>query len=297
MALVNFFQPEHVTIQKVHYAGLIFDVLRLDKIHATASGNKFFKLKHNLQEAENQQKQLILTFGGAFSNHIISTAYAANACGFKSIGIVRGEEVENPTLRAAKAQGMQLKFLKRDKFRHKNHPEFIHKLKEEFGDFYLIPEGGTNSLAIKGTEEISELIPDEYDLICVSVGTGGTMAGLVNSRKDHQHIQGFSALKGAWIEKEVNELVHSEKGWQINTDNHFGGYAKWKPDLIEFINDFYQKTGIPLDPIYNGKMIYGLLSLWKSGSISADHHILAIHTGGLQGITGFNFRFGNIIET
>lgn len=297
MALINFFQPEHVSIQKVHYAGLIFDVLRLDKIHATASGNKFFKLKHNLQEAKNQQKQVVLTFGGAFSNHIISTAYAANACGFRSIGVVRGEEVENPTLRAAKAQGMELKFVKRDKFRDKNTPEFINELKDEYGDFYLIPEGGTNPLAIKGTEEIAALIPDEYDLICVAVGTGGTMAGLINSKKDHQRIQGFSALKGAWIEKEMQSLVHSEDGWRINTDNHFGGYAKWKPDLIEFINDFYDKTGIPLDPVYNGKMIYGLLSLWKSGGISVDQNVLAIHTGGLQGITGFNFRYGNLIET
>lgn len=297
MAVVKFFQPEHVSIQKVHYAGLIFDVLRLDKIHDTASGNKFFKLKHNLQEAKNQQKQAVLTFGGAFSNHIISTAYAANACGFRSIGIIRGEEVENPTLEAAKQQGMQLKFISREQFRKKNDPEFINQLKHEFGDFYLIPEGGTNPLAVKGTAEIAALIPQEYDLICVSVGTGGTMAGLVNSKKDHQHIQGFSALKGAWIKDEMNKLVDCENGWQINQENHFGGYAKWKPDLIDFINDFYQKTGIPLDPVYNGKMIYGLLSMWKSGAISADHHILAIHTGGLQGISGFNFRFGNIIET
>ncbi|PTB95743.1 1-aminocyclopropane-1-carboxylate deaminase, partial [Marivirga lumbricoides] len=151
-------------------------------------------------------------------------------------------------------------------------------------------------LAIKGTQEISSLIPEEYDLIGVSVGTGGTMAGLVHSKREHQQILGFSALKGNWIEQEMLEMAATHEGWQIHQDLFFGGYARWKPELIDLINDFYQKTGIPLDPIYNGKMIYGLLSAWKSGQISPDHNILAIHTGGLQGIAGFNARFGNIIE-
>ncbi len=292
-----FLQPEQVSIQKVHYAGLIFDVLRLDAIHATASGNKFFKLKHNLLEAKNQGQEKLLTFGGAFSNHILATAYAANSNGFQSIGIIRGEEVNNATLSLAQAQGMQLIFIDRDQYREKHHPDFIRQLRESHGDFYLIPEGGTNPLAVKGTEEINDLIPSIYDLICVSVGTGGTMAGLINSKKEHQRILGFSALKGSWIKEEVQNMVNGDGNWQINIENHFGGYAKWKPELIEFINDFYQKTGIPLDPVYNGKMMFGILDLWKKGEISSDHNLMAIHTGGLQGISGFNQRFGNIIET
>ncbi|MBK6265711.1 pyridoxal-phosphate dependent enzyme [Marivirga sp. S37H4] len=297
MTLHKFFQPENVSIQKVHYAGLIFDVLRLDKIHTTASGNKFFKLKHNMLEAKNQEKEVLLTFGGAFSNHIISTAFAAKACGFSSIGIIRGEEIENPVLSLAKEQGMQLEFVSREQYRDKYNPGFIQELRARHGDFYLIPEGGTNHLAVKGTEEINDLIPSVYDLICISVGTGGTIAGLINSKKEHQRILGFSALKGSWIEKEVDEWINGENNWQINQENHFGGYAKWKPELIDFINDFYQKTGIPLDPVYNGKMMYGLLNLWKKGEISSDHNVLAIHTGGLQGIIGFNHRFGNLINT
>ncbi len=293
----KFFKPEHVSIQKVHYAGLIFDILRLDKIHAAASGNKFYKLKYNILEAEEQEQKTLLTFGGAFSNHIIATAFASNACGFNSIGIIRGDAVENPTLKMASAQGMKLHFIDREQYREKYNPDFIETLKEQFGDFYLIPEGGTNSLALKGTSEITDLIPDMYDLLCVSVGTGGTVGGLIKGKKEHQHVIGFSALKGKWIENEIEELVEHKNGWSINTDSHFGGYAKWKPELIEFINDFYQKTGIPLDPVYNGKMLYGILKMWKAGEISADDHLLAIHTGGLQGINGFNYRFGPLIET
>jgi 1-aminocyclopropane-1-carboxylate deaminase len=297
MSTNKFFQPEHVSIQKVQYAGLIFDILRLDKIHAAASGNKFYKLKYNILEAEKQKKGTLLTFGGAFSNHIIATAFAANACGFQSIGIIRGDEVENPTLKMAAAQGMKLHFVDRAQYRDKHSPEFTSYLKKQFGDFYLIPEGGTNDLALKGTTEIAEFIPGIYDLICVSVGTGGTIGGLIKGKKENQHIIGFSALKGQWIEKEIEALVTHKNGWSMNTDSHFGGYAKWKPELIEFINDFYQKTGIPLDPVYNGKMLYGILKMWKAGHISADENILAIHTGGLQGIKGFNFRFGPLIET
>ncbi len=293
----KFFQPEHVSIQKVQYAGLIFDVLRLDQIHAAASGNKFYKLKYNLIEAVKQKKKTLLTFGGAFSNHIIATAFAAKACGFKSIGIIRGDEVSNPTLKMAELQGMDLQFISREQYREKHSQGFIESLKERIGDFYLIPEGGTNDLALRGTTEITKIIPEIYELICVSVGTGGTIGGLIRGKKEHQRIIGFSALKGKWIEDEISELVPQAKGWSVNTDSHFGGYAKWKPELIEFINDFYQKTGIPLDPVYNGKMMHGILKMWKSGEISTDEHLLAIHTGGLQGISGFNFRFGPLIET
>lgn len=292
MRVENFFQPDIVPIQKVQYGGLIFDVLRMDKIHSGTSGNKFFKLKYNFIEAEKKGHKKILTFGGAFSNHIHATAIAAKACEFEAIGVIRGDEMQNNTLNEAAQNGMHLHFVDRGKYKEKNKPSFQKSLKDLFGDVFIIPEGGTNAKAIKGTKEIMDLIPSQYDLICAPFGTGGTLAGIINAKKDHQHVWGFSALKGEWAKEKLEELTSHQNGWQLHTDYHFGGYAKWKPELVEFIEDFYEKTAIPLDPVYTGKMLYGVLMEWKKGNISPEQNVLAIHTGGLQGISGFNNRFG-----
>ncbi|WP_375579725.1 pyridoxal-phosphate dependent enzyme [Marivirga tractuosa] len=293
MSVKKFFSPDHVPIQRVQFAGLIFDILRLDKIHQGASGNKFFKLKYNFLEAEKNGHIKILTFGGAFSNHIVAIAISAKSCGFKSIGIIRGEEVNNPTLNLAKKNGMELHFINRDDYRLKDNPDFLEDLKKRFDNPFIIPEGGTNEKAIKGTSEIHDFIPHHYNLITACFGTGGTLAGLINGKSDHQKIIGVSVLKGDWVKEELRNLVDQEKeNWELSTLYHFGGYAKWKPELIDFIMEFYEKTGIPLDPIYTGKMIYGLMMEWKKDNISSDDHILAIHSGGLQGIAGFNQRFG-----
>jgi 1-aminocyclopropane-1-carboxylate deaminase len=293
MSVKKFFSPEDVPIQRVQFAGLIFDILRLDKIHSGASGNKFFKLKYNFLEAEEKGYEKILTFGGAFSNHIVATAISAKACGFKSIAIIRGEEVINPTLNLAKKNGMELYFIDREEYRNKDHPDFISEIQTRFQNPYIIPEGGTNKKAILGTAEIHDFIPKHYNLISACFGTGGTLAGLINGKANHQKVLGISVLKGDWVKNELKSLVGKEtNNWELSSQYHFGGYAKWKPELIDFIKEFYEKTAVPLDPIYTGKMMYGLMMEWKKDNISSDDRILVVHSGGLQGIAGFNERFG-----
>lgn len=267
---------------------------REDQIHPTVSGNKFRKLKYNLIEAKNNQKNNLLTFGGAFSNHIAATAAAGREYGIQTIGVIRGEELEdkidvNPTLAFAKAQGMQLHFISRETYKLKDTEAVINDLKKSFGDFYLLPEGGTNALAVKGCEEILTPQDDIFDYICAPVGTGGTLAGIINSSRPHQKVIGFSALKGDFLENEVKKLT-SKTNWEITDAFCFGGYAKVNKELVDFINLFKSKTNIALDPIYTGKMLYGIFELVKSGFFPKNSRILAIHTGGLQGIHGMNMQ-------
>lgn len=271
-------------------------IKREDLIHPFVSGNKFRKLKYNLEEAKKKNKCILLTFGGAFSNHIVATAVAGNLNGFKTIGIIRGEELandiqntlaNNSTLREAYKNGMTFEFVSREEYRNKSNEEFINRLKEKFGDFYLIPEGGTNDLAIRGCEEILTQEDANFDYICCAIGTGGTISGLVNSAKMHQKVIGFPALKGGFLKDEINQFVKKEN-WNLQTNYHFGGYAKYNEDLIRFINSFKKETNVLLDPIYTGKMLFGILDLIKKDKFKKGSRILAIHTGGIQGIEGFN---------
>jgi 1-aminocyclopropane-1-carboxylate deaminase len=262
--------------------------------HPYISGNKYRKLKYNLIEAKKTGKDTLLTFGGAYSNHIAAVAAVGREFEFKTIGIIRGEELalkidSNPTLKFAQSCGMTLKFISREKYAHKTGDTYISELKNEFGDFYLIPEGGTNTLAIKGCEEILTDIDKEYDYICCSVGTGGTISGLINSTCQHQKILGFPALKGDFLSEEITKFVTNEN-WELIADYHFGGYGKVSDSLIEFINNFKKVHNIPLDPIYTGKMMYGIYDLIDKGYFPKNSKILAIHTGGLQGIEGMNQR-------
>jgi len=269
-------------------------IKREDLIHPTVSGNKFRKLKHNLEEARLQNKKTLLTFGGAFSNHIAATAAAGKEFGFKTIGIIRGEELqqkilENPTLRFAQDCGMSLNFMSRSDFRRKDSEEFIDSLKSQYEHFYLIPEGGTNYLAVKGCEEILSQADSEFDFICCSAGTGGTVSGLINSALAHQKVLAFSALKGDFLTKEIHKFA-KRKNWELMSNYHFGGYAKITEELIAFINNFKNQFEIPLDPIYTGKLMFGILDLISKGHFPRNSRILAIHTGGLQGIAGMNQR-------
>jgi 1-aminocyclopropane-1-carboxylate deaminase len=262
--------------------------------HPYISGNKYRKLKYNLIEARKTEKDTLLTFGGAYSNHIAAVAAVGREFEFKTIGIIRGEELaskidSNPTLKFAQSSGMSFKFISREQYRNKTTDEFISDLKNEFGDFYLIPEGGTNTLAIKGCEEILTEVDREYDYICCSVGTGGTISGLINSKLQHQKILGFPALKGDFLSEEITKFV-THDNWELITDYHFGGYGKVSDCLIEFINNFKKVHNIPLDPIYTGKMMYGIYDLIDKGYFPKHSKILAIHTGGLQGIEGMNQR-------
>jgi 1-aminocyclopropane-1-carboxylate deaminase len=296
--------PNEIPTQELFFPllrekGIRLSIKRLDQVHDLASGNKFFKLKYNLEEAKRQHKSLLLTFGGAFSNHIYALAAASQRLGFESIGIIRGERTLplNPTLTFAEYTGMHLHYLNRSEYRRKNEEEILQNLKEKFGDFYLIPEGGTNELAIKGTKEILTDADLEYSHIATSIGTGGTFGGLAGSIGKDQQLLGFSALKGDFIFKEMEDLIKKYKinvsgTYQIINGYHFGGYGKTKPELIAFIRQFYIQFQIPLDQVYTGKLMFGILDLIERDFFPNDSHILAIHTGGLQGLAGFNQKYG-----
>ncbi|CAG67658.1 MULTISPECIES: 1-aminocyclopropane-1-carboxylate deaminase/D-cysteine desulfhydrase [Acinetobacter] len=263
------------------------DLKRLDLIHPHISGNKFYKLKYNLIEAKKRGCDRILTFGGAFSNHIAASAYAAHHFDFKSIGIIRGQELAyrslNATLKTAQHYGMQLEFMSREQYRQKDQSEFLHTLQSQYPSAFIIPEGGTNALAIQGSKEIlSDTDRLNYDVICCAVGTGGTLAGLIEASHHGQYVIGFSALKGDFLHNDVQR--HTNKtNWHILDDYCFGGYAKTSSELFDFIAGFEQKYQIPLEQVYTAKMLYGLLDLIQKNDFDQGTRILALHTGGLQG--------------
>jgi len=272
-------------------------IKREDQIHPLVSGNKFRKLKYNIQEAVKQKHTKLLTFGGAFSNHILATAAAGNLKHLQTVGVIRGDELgkdvaktlaNNSTLRKASEYGMKFEFISREYYQDKTKPQFIETLQEKHGDFYSIPEGGTNELAVKGCEEILEKEDYQFDYICSCVGTGGTISGIINSAQKHQKILGFPALKGGFLRDEIQRYSKFKDNWELISDYHFGGYGKYTDELIHFINRFKKITQIPLDPIYTGKMMYGVVDMIKNKLFPAGSKILIVHTGGLQGIDGFN---------
>ena len=272
-------------------------IKRDDLNHPFVSGNKLRKLKYNLLQAKSENQETLLTFGGAYSNHIAAVAYAGKEQGFKTIGIIRGDELadkisENPTLLFAQKCGMQFEFVSREDYRLKTEIPFLENLKKKFGDFYLVPEGGTNELAVKGCQEILTEEDSEFDFVCCAMGTGGTISGIIKSVLPHQKVLGFPALKGDFLKNEIRNFVPRSKddNWELITDYHFGGYGKVTPELITFINGFYAKTQIPLDPIYTGKMVFGVIDLIEKGYFPENSKILLIHTGGLQGIQGMNLK-------
>ncbi len=290
---------QHIVLPELEAKNYQLFIKREDQIHPLVSGNKFRKLKYNLKEALDQKKTTLLTFGGAFSNHILATAIAGKSTGFKTIGIIRGDELgvdlektltSNSTLRNASKHGMQFDFVSRETYRNKTSIEFTEKLQNKYGNFYCIPEGGTNSLAVKGCEEILTKEDSQFDYICSCVGTGGTISGIINNAKDHQKVLGFPVLKGDFLENEILKYAKKQENWELNNDYHFGGYGKYSDELIHFINRFKSQTDIPLDPIYTGKMMFGVLDMIKRKRFPNGSKILIIHSGGLQGIEGFNHR-------
>ena len=284
---------KNVTIDIPNTWNLELVLKREDAIHDFVSGNKYRKLKYNILEAQKEDKQTLLTFGGAFSNHIAAVASVGQLYGFKTIGVIRGDELEsqinnNATLWFAKQCGMEFRFVSRTDYKLKTTPAFLDDLKHVFGDFYLIPEGGTNALAIQGCEEIlTKNDKEHFDFVCTAVGTGGTISGIINSSGEHQQILGFPALKGDFLSKDISKFV-TKSNWQLITDYHFGGYAKVNSELISFINRFKSDFNVPLDPVYTGKMMFGICHLIEKGFFPKHSKILAIHTGGLQGIEGMN---------
>ena len=265
---------------------------RDDLLHPLISGNKFRKLKFNLKEAKAQNQTQLLTFGGAFSNHIVAVAAAGKEYGFQTIGVIRGDELatqieDNPSLKLARECGMKFEFVSREQYRLKNENKTLEFWQKKYGNFYLLPEGGTNDLAVKGCEEILTTQDENYDFICCAVGTGGTISGLINSAQAHQKIIGFPALKGDFLREDICKFT-ARKNWELCGDYHFGGYGKVTSPLIQFLNDFHAQNQIPLDPIYTGKMVFGVMDLIEKNYFKKGSKILLIHTGGLQGIQGMN---------
>lgn len=276
-----------IPYQSLQMHGVTLCIKRLDLVHPRISGNKFFKLKYNLLDAQQKGFKQVLTFGGAYSNHIAATAYAAQRFGFQSIGIIRGEELaykpRNATLQTAQDFGMQLHFVSRENYRKKQSEDFIQQLQQEFPKTCIIPEGGTNALAIQGCTEI--LTADDvktFDLICCAAGTGGTISGLIKASSDQQQVLGFSALKGDFLTQDVQQWT-ARRNWRITDEFCFGGYAKTSPELMQFIQRFEQEHSIPLEQVYTGKMLFGLEQMILRREIKPDQRVLVIHSGGLQG--------------
>jgi len=286
---------EDPLIQK---SGINLIVLRTDLNHPTISGNKWYKLKYNLVEIKKNRFDTLLTFGGAYSNHIHAAASAGKLFNINTIGVIRGEEYSplNPTLSIAKENGMLLHYVSRKNYRERKNPEFIQSLREKFGDFYLLPEGGTNLLALTGCSEIVNSININYDLICCACGTGGTLAGIIAGLNGSKKALGFAVLKGAeFLKIDVERLIldysaKKYKNWQMNHNYHFGGYAKTNEELIKFVRRFREINDIPIEPIYTGKMFYGIYNLAEENYFENGETIIAVHTGGLQGLAGLNER-------
>lgn len=264
-------------------------VKREDLNHPFVSGNKWWKLKYNLEEAQRAGHDTLLTFGGAYSNHLYSTASAAHELRMKSIGIVRGERTEplNQTLSFAESRGMKLHFVSREAYREKSEPEFLRSLRNQFGEVYVIPEGGTNKFAVHGCAEFAKTLEGEidFDYLCLPIGTGGTMAGMIEGLSSNKKVIGFSSLKGGdFLKDEIQSLVsNTQLNWQVHTDYHFGGYGKTTPELMLFVENMKKNYQLPLDQVYTAKMMMGILDLTRQGYFKRGSTVLVLHTGGLQG--------------
>ncbi|MBT8218639.1 MAG: 1-aminocyclopropane-1-carboxylate deaminase/D-cysteine desulfhydrase [Bacteroidia bacterium] len=282
-------------LKKIKYKNSSFYVLCLHQSSSLITGNKAWKLKYNIEEVIRRGMNGVLTFGGTYSNHIYQTARFCNAAGLASVGIIRGEILDNnPTMLAAKTNGMKLIPLSRSDYKKRFDPEYLEFLQTQFPSLKLLPEGGTNKLAIQGTTELGNQIGQlcrEHIIanVGVSVGTGGTIAGIICGLKNEVYTCGFGALKGDFLLDDARKLVNNETlvRWGVEDDQAFGGYAKWNMDLIQFIQEFYTETNILLDPIYTGKMMFNAYH-----SDRLDESWMFIHTGGIQGNLGFRKRFG-----
>ena len=277
--------------------GVRMEVLRLDRIHPRVNGNKWFKLRLNLQQAHSEGHNRLLSFGGAYSNHLRALAAAARLTGMESIGMVRGEIPEplNPTLAFAREQGMQLCAVTRSDYRRKQERDFIAGLIERFGDFYLIPEGGSNQQGVAGCCRIMELLQPELassdypgTLVSVPCGTGATLAGLIIGARECKlavECLGVAVLKGAdFLKDEIRQWLGPDQvgvKWQLNTAYHCGGYARSTPELAEFVANFQARTGIPLEPVYTGKLVYALYRMIECGEIDGGSRVIWLHTGGV----------------
>ncbi len=271
-------------------------IKREDLIHHTISGNKWRKLKYNLIHARKRGVNLLITFGGAFSNHIYSTAAACKYFNLPLLIYLRGDHIDthNPTLNFVQAHGAKIRLLSREEYRLKDSDRFLKEIKNEFPNALIVPEGGSNSLAIEGLKELGQELTVQmersYDFLLVSAGTGCTAAGIIQSVPNEMRIEVYSALKGNFLIKDIQSYLSKEfNNWSLIQDFHFGGYAKTNESLINFINEFKRSTSICLDPIYTAKAMYGFFDRLQKGSYPKGSNVVFVHTGGLQGIKGYNY--------
>jgi 1-aminocyclopropane-1-carboxylate deaminase len=269
--------------ERLAAAGLKLYLKRDDLISPEITGNKWRKLKYNLAAARSQGHGTLLTFGGAYSGHIRAVAAAGHHLGFQTIGVIRGEPYLplNETLAAASGYGMRLTYLDRGTYRRKHTEPVIARLRDEFGRFYLLPEGGSNELAVRGCAEIPAEITVPFDLICCPCGTGGTLAGLASGLRPDQRALGFAVLKGAgFLDREIARLQPAPtENWSVRHDFHCGGYARRTPELTEFIADFERRHGIGLDWVYVAKMMRGIFTLAEQRAFEPGTAAVALITG------------------
>lgn len=304
---------------------LTVDILRTDQTDPLISGNKWFKLKYNLRQAQQQGHHTLLSFGGPYSNHLHALAAAGKALQLNTIGIIRGEAhlPLNPTLSDITAQGMKLYYINRQTYRNKHRPEVIAQLKQHIiaddpfhkgdqaGQFYLLPEGGTNQLAVAGVAEIAQFIPAQSHFVCLPCGTGGTMAGVICGLSAADHTQtnkqikvlGFPAMKGGqFLSEVINQLLTEQDrpqqpiSWELIHDWHFGGFGKINITLAKFIENFENNYPLQLDPVYTAKMMYGIVSMAEQNFFPRGSRIVAIHTGGLQGKRGMQEKIQTLLS-
>jgi 1-aminocyclopropane-1-carboxylate deaminase len=301
-------------LQKVNWsvanvAGVEVWLKRDDLIHSEISGNKWRKLVYNMQQVKEEGYKGLVTFGGAFSNHIAATAHAGKLHGIETAGIIRGEEAdfENPTLGQARKNGMELIPVSREQYQNKKDPHHLAELQVQFPDYLIVPEGGANLNGVLGCMEILKEVNQDIDVVACPIGTSTTFSGLVASAGTGCKVLGFPAVKGGdYLRADVNNFLdqlnrHEEcppnlapsSDWQFQSQYHFGGFAKMKEPLVRFMNAFWEETQIPLDPIYTAKMFFGLKEMIQNHAFEKGTRILAIHTGGLQGIAGMNARLSN----
>ncbi len=287
---------QRLTASYLDQRDIRLSVLRLDEINPLVFGNKWFKLKYNLLASQEQGFSRLLSFGGAYSNHLMAVAAAGQHCGLETIGVVRGELVQplNPVLQFAADRGMTLQGISRSQYRQKDSPEFLEALRSRWGECYLIPEGGSNTLGVKGCREIARLVSWEPGtrqcLLAMACGTGATMAGVIQGFAAditiRLEILGVSVLKApGYLSRNVSHWLDagrlaSEPSWRIDDDSHFGGYARSNPVLERFMTVFNETHGIPLEPVYTGKLFWRLGQDISSGRIAPGTDIIALHTGG-----------------
>lgn len=285
-----FLSTENIPVTEVRDAmleqkGIKLFVKRDDLIHPHISGNKWRKLKYNIEEMRRQKKKVLLTLGGAYSNHILATAAAGKEFDFRTIGIIRGEQpaVKNNVLRKAEEHGMQLNFISRSEYRQKNTMEFQDNLKTKFGDFYLVPEGGANEQGVKGCTEIIPEIKIGFTHICCCCGTGATLAGISLSLHPGKKVIGFCVHKGGEpVEENIRKWTFGLNNFTLNNDYHFGGYAKSNDELKMFTETFTKEKGIPIEHVYTAKMFYGIYDLIKKNCFPHGSVIIALHSGGIH---------------